>query len=197
MNFKLWLEGFGEYLDKGHIKELCGLILSNRDKEHAIRILADLYDDVGNDLKASVIRGMLSVDDGSEEESHRATVATSMRGMYERSLKFGRDDGYLVFGIGSYPEDFRRTPWIETSYFVAGDDVFEDGVKYRKTLKHSINIDNISFIVNIFCRVKKSILEKCYEMQMSVNQYVDMTKENPVDVKGIVVSIRPFELLKK
>jgi hypothetical protein len=201
--FKLFMESFGGYLDKASVKELCSLILSKKDKEHAVNVLADMYAEVGNDLKAEVIRGILSVDKEREvdylkgdSETHLATVAYHMNALYERSLKLGRAEGVLVFGVGSYVEEFDRNPWIELSFYVDGGDIFVTGVKNRKSLRQSLDVGDASFAVNIFSRVKDSVLDKSRGMQMSVNQYVDMTGDNPMDVGNMRVSITPVGVTK-
>ena len=206
-SFKLFLESVGGYLNKSFVKELCGMLVRGRlvgeDISGNVMVLADMFEDVGNDLKADVIRGILSVDMAKkvdylkgDSETHLATVAHHMNSMYDRSLKLGSSEGTLVFGVGSYVEEFDRNPWVELSFYVDGGDIFDSGVKYRRSLGHNLDVSGFSFVVNIFSRVKSSVLYKSRGMQMSVNQYVDMAGENPMDIGNMRVGISPVGVSK-
>lgn len=162
-------EAYGDYLNKSEVKEICGMILGGGDMERNIGILADMYDDVGNDLKASVIRR--GVDLGG-----RGYV----RGLFMDAFERGASDGIVYFGRGSELSYWEEQPWWHYAVYVNGSDIFESGVEHREMLNYREDVNDINMFVDVCSPVSSGMTDKCRGMQMSVLQHVETSGENPV-----------------
>lgn len=177
-------EAYGDYLNKSEVKEICGMILGGGDMERNIGILADMYDDVGNDLKASVIRR--GVDLGG-----RGYV----RGLFMDAFERGMSDGIVYFGRGSELGYWEEQPWWHYAVYVNGRDIFESGVEYRVTMREREDVSDINMFVDVCSPVPRGMTDKCRGMQMSVLQHVETSEESPVgEISEMTVVIRALDI---
>jgi hypothetical protein len=177
-------EAYGDYLNKSEVKEICGMILGGGDMERNIGILADMYDDVGNDLKASVIRR--GVDLGG-----RGYV----RGLFMDAFERGASDGIVYFGTGSELSYWEEQPWWHYAVSVNGSDIFESGVEYRVTMREREDVSDINMFVDVCSPVPRGMTDRCRGMQMSVLQHVETSEESPVgEISEMTVVIRALDI---
>ena len=177
-------EAYGDYLNKSEVKEICGMILGGGDMERNIGILADMYDDVGNDLKASVIRRGVDL-------RGRGYV----RGLFMDAFERGMSDGIVYFGTGSELSYWEEQPWWHYAVSVNGSDIFESGVEYRKTLREREDVGGINMFVDVCSPVSSGMTDKCRGMQMSVLQHVETSEESPVgEILDMTVVIRATDM---
>lgn len=177
-------EAYGDYLNKSEVKEICGMIVGGGDMERNIGILSDMYDDVGNDLKASVIRRGLDL-------GGRGYV----RGLYMDAFERGASDGIVYFGTGSELGYWDEQPWWHYAVYVNGSDIFESGVEYRRTLREREDVSDINMFVDVCSPVSSGMTDKCRGMQMSVLQHVETSGESPVSgSKYMTVVIRAVDM---
>ena len=178
------LESYGDYISRSDVRDICVMIVDGRDMEMNVGILSDMYEDVGNDLKASVIRRGLDL-------GGRWYV----RGLYRDAFERGVSDGIVCFGMGNKLRNWEDEPWSQYAVYVNGSDIFESGVEYRKNFRDRVDVKYMNLYVDVFSSVSSGMMERCRGMQMSVLQHVESSGDSPVGMSSeMTVLIRALDL---
>lgn len=196
MEFKLWLESIGGDINKSNVKDLCARILSLRDydegaieqKAVAFSMLADMYEDVGNGLKADMLRRMVEpvnrLSGGMGRHNPMKRWSPDNDSLLQAMLKIGAKTGAL-----SAVFDTRRKPFSGVVYCsLAGDfdwsDIFESRVASERFFtnrwggQEDRTYEQDVFRVAVMVPVGKKVLDMCSGKQMSVRQYFEESGRN-------------------
>lgn len=169
-------------VDKNQVKELCKAIIEkNGDLQTNIMVLADLYKDAGNDLKANAI-GLYG-------------KKISDEGLYNQVFARAAETGVIYFDVNERFSKSER-PYVSTMCTMKYSDVFTKVLKFVVVRRTSTGLgirtwgkrDEIAngyFIVEVLSPCSSDVISECMDSQMSICQHTMIANKSPAIPKMV------------
>ena len=169
-------------VNKNQVKELCKAIVEkNGDLQTNIMVLADLYQDAGNDLKANAI-GLYG-------------KKTTDENLYNQVFARAAEDGMIYFDVNERFSKSER-PYVSTMCTMKYSDVLTKVLKFPVVRRTSTGLgvrswgrrDEIAngyFKVEVLSPCSSDVIGECMDSQMSICQHTMIANKSPAIPKMV------------
>lgn len=169
-------------VDKNQVKELCKAIIEKKgDLQANVMVLADIYRDAGNDLKANAI-GLYGkkITDGN---------------LYNQVFARATENGIIYFDVN---ERFSKSdrPYVSTMCTMKYSDVLTKVLEFPVARRTSSGVDvrslgsrdeiaNGYFKVEVLSPCSSDVISECMDSQMSICQHTMIANKSPAIPKMV------------